>query len=42
MDERTNDALTVGDPIEQFFYAASVLLCLPTGMSRSTPPGPAP
>jgi 2-polyprenyl-3-methyl-5-hydroxy-6-metoxy-1,4-benzoquinol methylase len=35
MDERTNERLTVGDPVEQFFYAASVLLCLPTGMSEA-------
>jgi len=34
MDERTNDALTPGDPLEQFFYGASVLVCLPTGMSE--------
>ena len=35
MDERTNDRLTVGDPIEQFYYGASVLICLPTGMSEA-------
>jgi 2-polyprenyl-3-methyl-5-hydroxy-6-metoxy-1,4-benzoquinol methylase len=34
MDERTNDALTVGDPEERYLYAASVLVCLPAGMSE--------
>ena len=34
MDEATNDELTVGDPVEQLFYGASVLVCLPTGMSE--------
>ena len=34
MDERTNDTLTPGDPFEQFCYGASVLVCLPTGMSE--------
>jgi 2-polyprenyl-3-methyl-5-hydroxy-6-metoxy-1,4-benzoquinol methylase len=34
MDERTNDELTVGDPLEHYFYGASVLACLPTGMSE--------
>jgi hypothetical protein len=29
MDERTNDELTVGDPIEQLFYGFSVVHCLP-------------
>jgi 2-polyprenyl-3-methyl-5-hydroxy-6-metoxy-1,4-benzoquinol methylase len=33
MDERTNDALTVGDPQEHYLYSVSVLGCLPTGMS---------
>jgi len=35
MDERTNDRLTIGDPIEQYLYGASVLVCLPTGMSEA-------
>jgi len=34
MDERTNDALTVGDPEERYLYGASVLVCLPAGMSE--------
>jgi ubiquinone/menaquinone biosynthesis C-methylase UbiE len=34
MDERTNDRMAIGDPIEQFLYGASVLVCLPTGMSE--------
>jgi 2-polyprenyl-3-methyl-5-hydroxy-6-metoxy-1,4-benzoquinol methylase len=34
MDERTNDALTVGDPLEHYLYGASVLVCLPAGMSE--------
>jgi 2-polyprenyl-3-methyl-5-hydroxy-6-metoxy-1,4-benzoquinol methylase len=34
MDERTNDALTVGDPLEHYLYSASVLSCLPSGMSE--------
>jgi hypothetical protein len=34
MDERTNDALTPGDPLEHFFYGVSVLVCLPTAMSE--------
>jgi ubiquinone/menaquinone biosynthesis C-methylase UbiE len=34
MDERTNDRMTIGDPIEQFLYGASVLVCLPTGMGE--------
>jgi ubiquinone/menaquinone biosynthesis C-methylase UbiE len=34
MDERTNETLTVGDPEERYFYGASVLGCLPTGMSE--------
>jgi 2-polyprenyl-3-methyl-5-hydroxy-6-metoxy-1,4-benzoquinol methylase len=31
MDERVADTLTVGDPTETFFAAASVLWCLPQG-----------
>jgi 2-polyprenyl-3-methyl-5-hydroxy-6-metoxy-1,4-benzoquinol methylase len=34
MDERTNEGLTPGDPLEQFFYGVSILVCLPTGMSE--------
>ena len=34
MDERTNAALSVGDPLEHYLYGASVLACLPTGMSE--------
>jgi 2-polyprenyl-3-methyl-5-hydroxy-6-metoxy-1,4-benzoquinol methylase len=34
MDERTNDTLTVGDPEERYLYGASVLVCLPAGMSE--------
>jgi 2-polyprenyl-3-methyl-5-hydroxy-6-metoxy-1,4-benzoquinol methylase len=34
MDERTNEALTVGDPEERYLYGASVLVCLPAGMSE--------
>jgi SAM-dependent methyltransferase len=34
MDERTNDGLTVGDPAELYLYSASVLVCLPAGMSE--------
>jgi hypothetical protein len=34
MDERTNDRMTVGDPVEQFLYGVSVMVCLPTGMNE--------
>jgi 2-polyprenyl-3-methyl-5-hydroxy-6-metoxy-1,4-benzoquinol methylase len=34
MDERTNDTLTVGDTEERYLYGASVLVCLPAGMSE--------
>jgi 2-polyprenyl-3-methyl-5-hydroxy-6-metoxy-1,4-benzoquinol methylase len=34
MDERTNDELTIGDPLEHYLYSASVLGCLPAGMSE--------
>jgi 2-polyprenyl-3-methyl-5-hydroxy-6-metoxy-1,4-benzoquinol methylase len=36
VDERAADALTANDPdpIQRFFYAASVLHCLPVGMSQ--------
>jgi 2-polyprenyl-3-methyl-5-hydroxy-6-metoxy-1,4-benzoquinol methylase len=34
MDERTNEALTIGDPDERYLYGASVLVCLPAGMSE--------
>ena len=39
MDERTNDALTVGDPQEHYLYGVSVLGCLPTGMSEQPSAG---
>jgi 2-polyprenyl-3-methyl-5-hydroxy-6-metoxy-1,4-benzoquinol methylase len=34
MDERTNDALTIGDPQEHYLYSVSVLGCLPCGMNE--------
>jgi 2-polyprenyl-3-methyl-5-hydroxy-6-metoxy-1,4-benzoquinol methylase len=39
MDERTNDELTVGDPIEQLFYGFSVVHCLPVGMAEQPSAG---
>jgi ubiquinone/menaquinone biosynthesis C-methylase UbiE len=34
MDERTNDRMTVGDPVEQYHYGNSVMVCLPTAMGE--------
>ncbi len=34
MDERVAEEFTIGDDLERFFYAASVLFCLPTGMAE--------
>jgi hypothetical protein len=34
MDERTNDRMTIGDPVEQYLYGNSVMVCLPTAMGE--------
>jgi 2-polyprenyl-3-methyl-5-hydroxy-6-metoxy-1,4-benzoquinol methylase len=40
MDERVAEAFTApGDEMERFFYAASVLFCLPTGMAEQPSSG---
>jgi hypothetical protein len=41
VDERAADAMTANDPdpMQRFFYAASVLHCLPVGMSQEQSAG---